>query len=104
MNFVIPDHPTWTIVALALAAPVLTFLAAYFKLQKDGITSSTIEEIKDRARFRQATLSRIDELEDREKELLAEVNKLREEITELRVELADAKHALNNALDRLGRR
>ncbi len=104
MNFVIPDHPTWTIVALAIVAPVLTFLAAYIKLQREGITSSTIEEIKDRARFRQSTLSRINELEDREKELLAEVAKLREEMTELRIELADAKHALNNALDRLSRR
>ena len=104
MNFTIPDHPTWTIVALAIVAPVLTFLAAYIKLRNEGITSSTIEEIKDRARFRQATLSRINELEDREKELLDEIAKMRTEILELRIELNDAKHALQMAEDRLSRR
>lgn len=100
----IPEHPSWTIVLIALAAPILTFFASYLKLRNEGINADNIEEIRDRARFRTATLNRIDSLEKQVVERDKVIDELQDELTEVKMELIEVKFQLELANDRLSRR
>lgn len=99
-----PEQPSWTVVLIALSAPILTFIASYIKLKKQGINATNIEEIKDRARFRQTTLNRISDLEDQLAERDKTIGELRDELHEVRIEMVELKFQLQIANDRLSRR
>lgn len=101
----LPDHPTWTMLLLSLAAPVLTVVAAYIKLKQSGITAINIEEIKDRAAFRQHMMERLEVVEGREQSLIKQLHDMmvrhENRERELLTEIAELHLKIENLEERL---